>query len=182
MFEFWKAVPDNERHHWALDPFVSVGPLRFGMSPAEVSDALSEVTEELQGLWRSYPASDACAPVIDKGDYREFGLLLHYGDEKLKGVEVDALRGPQVHAEGVALVGRVPSALEQWMIERAKTREPEVDLTYMDAGMPGSDSLGVVLNVQRAGDHLVTRPVFFPSEGLDDLSHFLPRETWAIHH
>ncbi|MEU2077864.1 hypothetical protein [Streptomyces sp. NPDC013489] len=182
MFEFWKVVPDDERQHWTLDPFASVGPLRFGMTPAEVSDVLSEVTEERQGLWRSYPAGDACTSMIDRGDYREFGLRLYYGDEKLKGVAVDALCGPQVHADGVALVCRVPSVLEHWMIERAKALEPEVDLTYMDLGMPGSDSLGLVLNVQRAGDHLVTRPVFFPSEGLDDLSHFLPREAWAIHH
>ncbi|MFF3759135.1 hypothetical protein [Streptomyces sp. NPDC002185] len=180
MFEWWKVVPDDERQQWTLDPFVSVGPLRFGMSPDEVSAALSEVTEERQHFQFMMPV-DSKVYRVEKGDYRDFGLCLYYGDLKLKGVLVDGLCGPQVHAEGTALVGRVPSVLEQWMIDRAKTRQPDEDLTYMGAGVPGSESLGVVINVQRAGDRLLSRPVFFPGEALDDLSHFLPREAWAIY-
>ena len=160
---------------------MSVGPLRFGMSPDEVSEALREVTEDFQWHQRRWPAGRN-GYFVDEGGYRRFGLHFYYGDQGLKGIAVDALQGPQVHAEGMALVGRVPSVLEQWMTKRAETREPEEELTYMDAGMPGSESLGVVINVQRAGDHLLTRPVFFPGEALDDLSHFLPHEAWAIHH
>ncbi|MFE3520128.1 hypothetical protein ACFXOD_00780 [Streptomyces sp. NPDC059161] len=114
-----------------------------------------------------------------EGEYREFGLKLYYREERLAGVVVDALRGPQVFAEGVALVGQVPSVLEQWMLDRAEVRKPYTELSYMDAGVPGSSSLGVVLDVQRAGDHLLTRPVFVPREVLDDLTHFLPREAWS---
>lgn len=64
--------------------------------------------------------------------------------------------------DNVALVGQVPSALEQWMLDRAETREPYTELTYMSAGVPASESLGIVIDVQRVDDHLITRPVFVP--------------------
>jgi hypothetical protein len=50
---------------------------------------------------------------------------------------------------------------------------------YMDLGVPGSESLGVVIDVQRSGDHLLTRPLFVPHEALDDLSHWLPPQAWS---
>ncbi|MFB8242878.1 hypothetical protein ACFC58_40720 [Kitasatospora purpeofusca] len=113
------------------------------------------------------------------GGCREFGLHLYYQDGRLSGVAVDALRGPQVTAEGTGLVGRVPSVLEQWMVERAEILPDE--LAYMSAGVPASASLGVVINVQREGDRLLTRPVFYPAEALDDLPHWLPWRAWQIH-
>ncbi|MFF4729619.1 hypothetical protein ACFY3M_30585 [Streptomyces mirabilis] len=125
-------MPDNERQRWTLDPFLSVGPLSFGMSPDEVSQALSDVTAEPQRHTRSRSAAETVSRVGD-GAYQEFGLKLHYRQERLAGVVVDALRGPQVSAEGMALVGRVPSVSEQWMIERAEAREPYTELSYMDA-------------------------------------------------
>ncbi|MER7177956.1 hypothetical protein ABT404_00400 [Streptomyces hyaluromycini] len=178
MFTWWHVPADDERQQWTLDPFVSVGPLGFGMGPGEASEALSAVTGEAQRHRLRRRPNEAVA-VVEEGEYREFGLTLYYREERLAGVVVDALRGPQVFVEGVALVGRVPSVLEQWMLDRAEAREPNAELSYMDAGVPGSDSLGVVLDVQRAGDHLLTRPVFVPREALDDLSHFLPREAWS---
>jgi hypothetical protein len=118
-------------------------------------------------------------PVVDEGDFREFGLKLYYREERLAAVVVDALRGPQVFAQGVPLVGRVPSAVEQWLQDRAQTFEPYADLYYMGAGVPGSESLGVTIDVQRQGDRLLTRPVFVPREAMDDLSHFLPSDAWS---
>jgi hypothetical protein len=178
MFKRWNVLRDEERPQWTLDPFVSVGPLAFGMSPDEVSQALSSVTPESQQRRLRQPASEA-AYIVDEGDYRKFGLKLYYRRERLAGVVVDALGGPQVFADGMALAGRVPSVLEQWMLDRAEGREPHTELSYMAAGIPGSDTLGVVIDVQRAGDHLLTRPVFVPREALDDLSHWLPREAWS---
>lgn len=35
--------------------------------------------------------------------------------------------------------------------------------------------------MRRAGNVLRTRPEFIPKEALDDVSHWLPREAWAIH-
>ncbi|MFD5588966.1 hypothetical protein ACFWII_34885 [Streptomyces sp. NPDC127063] len=178
MFRWWDVLADDERRQWTLDPFVSVGPLGFGMSPSEVSEALSSVTGESQRHRLRRPGTETVGIVVE-GEYREFGLKLYYREERLASVAVDALRGPQVRAEGVALVGRVPSVVEQWMIDRAESREPCAELSYMDVGVPGSESLGVVIDVQRAGDHLLTRPVFVPRQAMDDLPHFLPREAWS---
>ncbi|MEU6251156.1 hypothetical protein [Streptomyces sp. NPDC047043] len=179
MFKWWDVLADDDRQQWTLAPFVSVGPLRFGMSPGEVSKALSGVTSESQ-RHRVRRSSNGTVVTVEEGRYQEFGLTLYYRQERLAGVVVDALRGPQVCAESVALVGRVPSVLEQWMVDRAQAREPESDLFYVDAGVPGSETLGVVIDVQRAGDNLLTRPVLVPSEALDDLSHFLPRAAWSL--
>jgi hypothetical protein len=179
MFRWSDVVPDDERRQWALDPFASVGPLGFGMSPDEVSAALSGVTEESQSH-RFHVARLETTPTVTQGEFRKFGLQLYYRQERLAGVAVDALRGPQVLVKDVALVGRVPSVLEQWMTDRAEAREPYTELFYMASGVPGSESLGVVIDVQRAGDHLITKPIFVPRESMDDLSHWLPREAWSL--
>ncbi|MGR3874297.1 hypothetical protein ACUXZZ_37805 [Streptomyces graminifolii] len=179
MFTWWEVLPEDERQQWALDPFVGVGPLRFGMTPGELSEALSGVTSESQRQTRRRSAGDAFPTVVD-GRYQKFGLKLYYRKERLAGVVVDALCGPQVLADGMPLVGRIPSVLEQWMIDRAEVREPHAELIYMGAGVPVSDTLGAVIDVQRAGDRLLTRPVFVPREAMGDLSHFLPREVWSV--
>ena len=182
MLEWWNVVPDNERQQWTLEPFTSVGPLAFGMSPGEVSKELSGATEETQH-YKHYLAPGASRSIIETGRYQEFGLDLYYQHERLSGIVVNALRGPQVYVEGVALVGRVPSVLEQWMVDRhrrADTGEPDEDLVYVDASNPGSRSLGVAIEVQRAGDHLLTRPVFIPFEALDiGFTSWLPDNVWG---
>jgi len=182
MFEWWDVVPDSGRQQWTLEPFISVGPLAFGMSPGEVSEALSGATNEAQRHKR-YLAPGASTWVIEMGRYQEFGLDLYYQQERLSGIVVNALRGPQVSVEGVPLVGRVPSVLEQWMVHRhrlADTGEPDEDLVYVDASNPGSRSLGVAIEVQRAGDHLLTRPVFIPFEALDiGFTSWLPDSVWG---
>ncbi|MFF0392835.1 hypothetical protein ACFYS8_29645 [Kitasatospora sp. NPDC004615] len=181
MFKgWWHLLPDEERQQWTLEPFVGVGPLCFGMSPVEVAAVMSRVTAETEGHQRHSPANSNVSMVV-QGVYPMFGLHLFYRDERLAGVVVDALCGPQVSVEGMRLVGRLPSVLEQWMVDRAETLPPESELVYMGAGVPASESLGVTINLQREGDRLLTRPVFYPAEALDDLSHWLPRDVWAIH-
>ncbi|WP_344341851.1 hypothetical protein [Kitasatospora putterlickiae] len=161
-----------------LEPFTAVGPLCFGMSADEVTQALRGVTEDIEHrTWSGGRGNNTWRP--SEGRCRDFGLHLYYQDGRLSGVAVDALRGPQVTADGTALVGQVPSALEQWMGEHAEGLPDE--LSYMSAGVPCSSSLGVVINVQREGDRLLTRPVFYPAEALDDLPHWLPQKTWEIH-
>ncbi|MEV0309323.1 hypothetical protein B0I32_115331 [Nonomuraea fuscirosea] len=171
MFGWWTVLPESERQQWILTPFVSVGPLHFGMNPIEATAALGGITTRPQ--YRDGR--------VEMARYQKAGLTLHYNvDEKLKAVAIDALRGPQVFADDTALVGRVPSEIEQWMEKRAASRDPCEELAYMNAGEPGSRSLGVVVGVQRAGDRLLTRPVFLPAEAMDDPSHWLPQEAWAI--
>lgn len=169
VFGWWHVLPDSERQQWTLEPFTSVGPLAFGMSPGEVSEALRGVTEETQRYLRELPRG-ATKWTIKEGEYRKLGLRTFYQQERLSGVAVDALCGPQVYVEGVALVGRVPSVLFQWMADRHRNpgiTDSYTDFLVMGAGIPASESLGVVIEVQRADDHLLTRPVFFPFEALD---------------
>ncbi|MFD4537691.1 hypothetical protein ACFWNL_32080 [Kitasatospora sp. NPDC058397] len=144
------------------------------MSADEVTQALLGVTEEVEHrTWTGGLGDDTWR--VGEGVYREFGLHLYYQDERLSGIAVDALRGPQVTVEGTAFVGRTPSVVGQWMEER------DAELSYMSLGVPRSDLLGVVVNVQRAYDRLLTRPVFFPIEALDDLPHWFPQRAWEIH-
>ncbi|MDT0268130.1 hypothetical protein RM844_17755 [Streptomyces sp. DSM 44915] len=179
MVGWWDAVPDDERARWALDPLARVGPLGFGMRPAEVSRALAAVTTEAQRPRFSGGSGTGAGGVVTEGDYRGFGLRLYYRAERLAGVAVDALRGPQVLAGDVPLVGRVPSEVERWLADRTAAHEPEGELSYLAAGVPVAESLGVVVDVQRAGDRLLTRPVFVPPAAWDDLPHFLPRQAWS---
>ena len=182
MLDWWDVLPDNERQQWTLEPFTSVGPLAFGMSPGEVSEALSGATEETQHHVHSL-APGASRSIITTGRYQEFGLDLYYKQERLSGIVVDALCGPQVYVEGVALVGRVPSVLFQWMVDRHRnpgTTDSYTDFLVMGGGNPASLSLGVVIEVQRAGDRLLTRPVFFPFEAQDiSFTDWLPDNVWG---
>ncbi|SDS72091.1 hypothetical protein SAMN04489716_1445 [Actinoplanes derwentensis] len=40
---------------------------------------------------------------------------------------------------------------QQWLIDRAEAGLPEAKVVYMSAGVPGSETLGVTINVQREG-------------------------------
>ncbi|MFE2487676.1 hypothetical protein ACFXGR_31160 [Streptomyces mirabilis] len=144
-----------------------------------MSTALNDITTETQRHTLHQPALGTVSMVVE-GGYPKSGLKLYYREERLAAVVVDALRGPQVVVADIPLVGRVPSTLEKWMIDRAEARGPHDELTYMDADVPGSESLGDVIDVQRAGYHLLSRPVFVPLEAMDDLPHWLPREAWSL--
>ncbi|MEU7584606.1 hypothetical protein AB0B50_44340 [Streptomyces sp. NPDC041068] len=176
----WDVLPDSGRRRWSLEPFEGVGPLRFGMRPEEVTAELEGIVRNPQRHTRAALSPDRYGTV--KGECWELGLTFYYGlEERLRGIAADALKGPQIYADGVALVGRTPSDLEQWIVDRAGIREPFSELFYANLGQPGSRSLGVVICVQRAGDRLLTRPVFLPAHALDAPVSFLPSTAWATH-
>ncbi|MGW1910403.1 hypothetical protein ACWCQS_06525 [Streptomyces sp. NPDC002076] len=168
----WDVLPDRERQQWTFDPFLGVGPLRFGMTSDEACAALGGVPAAERSRYSGWE--------IRCHNYSGLGVKLYFTAERLHAVSIDALRGPQVHADEAALVGQVPSELEQWLFDRAESREPFTELFYLPGAEPGSLTLGVVLCVQRAGDYLLTRPVFLAADVMDDVYHYLPREAWAI--
>ncbi|MFH9349382.1 hypothetical protein [Kitasatospora sp. NPDC017646] len=166
--------PDSERAQWTAEPYVGVGPLRFGMSPEQVSGALGGVVASLQ---ERIPWGNTITAI---DGYTGLGLRAYFADcARLAGVSVDALCGPQVRVAGMPVVGHAPSEVEQWIIERAERREPFTELFYMPAGDPGSQTLGLVACSQRAGDILLTRPVFLAAEWDDDAYHRLPSSEWS---
>ncbi|MEV4417846.1 hypothetical protein [Catellatospora sp. NPDC049609] len=143
----WNVKRDEERVQWQLVPLVSVGPLSFGMTRAEVLAALEPEFPHLsgsrEGLTHSgTPAWGEC-------------VTTYYSKDRLYCVAIDALRGPQVTVDGVPLVGRVPSELEAWMLA---TQVP--GLRYSHAADPELEEIGLVVRPQRAGDVVLTRPVF----------------------
>lgn len=159
----WDVKSDKERLQWQLVPMVSVGPLYFGMTRAEVLAALGpdlpDATASRSGL-----AHSASAP------WHEC-VTTYYVDERLHCVAIDALNGPQVTVDGVALVGRVPSELEDWLFETHRQT-----LRYSHAADPEVDELGMVLRAQRAGDVALTRPVFLRQ--LDVTWDTVPSDEW----
>ncbi|MCF3123000.1 hypothetical protein IPZ68_25340 [Streptomyces arenae] len=176
----WDALPDSKRRRWSLEPFESVGPLRFGMRPDDVTTALGGIATNPQHHTRAALSRDRYG--IVKGECWGLGLTFYYGfEERLRGIAVDALKGPQIYADGTALVGRTPSELEQWIVDRSEVREPFSELFYVKLGAPVSLSLGVVVCVQRAGDRLLTRPVFLPAKAMNAPVSFLPPEAWTAH-
>jgi hypothetical protein len=168
----WDVLSDSDREHWTLEPFARVGPLRFGMSPDHASAALG-------GLKPGVQEGSPGAVRIARYDAR---LTLYYASAGgLCGISINPRRGPQVTADGEPTVGRVPSELEHWITERAETRPPRTELAYLPGAEPASLSLGLVACLQRAGDQLLTRPVFLPADAMsDDIYHRLPAEAWRI--
>ncbi|KOU57187.1 hypothetical protein ADK97_05290 [Streptomyces sp. H021] len=147
-----------------------------------MTHALSATTADVQSF-RIATLPDG-REVRTIGQFRKLGLTLFYDrEERLEGLTVDGLVGPQVLAEGVALTGRTPSEVEKWIVERAETQyaDDEFELGYLGTGVPGSWSLGIVVNVQRRDDRLITRPVIFAEHVLDDAHHILPQQAWVIY-
>lgn len=114
---WWNRGP-GDRKRWELSPLVGVGPLRFGMDPQQVREALAgEVANFLQ----------------DDGDgvaseyYGEPGLTAFYGPgPRLVAVAVDPVGGPLVRMGEVELVARVPSEASADVHRLALGRQVEV--------------------------------------------------------
>lgn len=157
----WDVKPDGERECWSFTALVGVGPLRFGMTPQDVAAALG-TTPGMSGQ--------------GAGHFTGIGVTTYDRHERLEGVAVDALRGPQVTLDGTALVAQVPSVMEDWILDHIGTRG--LDLCYTHAGDPGSADLGLILRAQRAGDVVLTRPLFLVREWVMNSWDCVPGQEW----
>ncbi|MFE3412852.1 hypothetical protein ACFXMT_32410 [Streptomyces mirabilis] len=115
----------EERERWESLPNVGVGPLRFGMSSAEVADALqvSGPQERAGGPYRREDFADGVATFYDAG--------------KLACVALDALTGPQVYLAGFALGGPRPEQAHQYLLDYAAEHGNCLLYTPDDAGALG---------------------------------------------
>jgi hypothetical protein len=181
----WAVLDNGERLQWPFAPLECVGPLRFGMTQAQVQAAVDgvlkrSVTHGSPG--RVLSVYFALAPVDRPG--RPVTALravtVYYdGSAGLACVAVDALCGPQVTLGGLRLTGQVPSRLEGQFAEyvRAQGRE----LWYGQEANPYSPELGLVLRVQRAGDVVLSRPVLVGAQWADrcgDVEGSIPQREW----
>ncbi|GIF96181.1 hypothetical protein [Catellatospora citrea] len=153
----WAVLEEADRPRWTYTPGVGVGPLVFGMSRHEAVAAMDGFVGDLA------PAPRAIADtwltrfrVPDRLPYRTAVLAFHDGTDGLFCVIVDAACGPQVTLDGLRLVGRLPSGWEAELFDYALPRG--IQPVYAPTGDPGADELGIIMQVQRAGDHVLTRP------------------------
>ncbi|MGW3581221.1 hypothetical protein ACWDM8_07830 [Streptomyces rubiginosohelvolus] len=164
----WRIAREEERAEWTFTPYVGVGPLHFGMTLEEIIGALGEE-----------PAASSCShhgedQHLDYADFSESGIRALFRDGRLGCVAADALTGPQVRLDASPLTGCAPSHVEDWLVHR--TARPG-SLAYSVSGDPVFADLGLAIRPQRAGDAVLTRPLFLRHDWLD-LWHSLPGEEW----
>ncbi|MBG6099953.1 hypothetical protein ACLQ3D_20225 [Micromonospora vinacea] len=165
----WDARNDEERDHWRFIPLVSVGPLRFGMRCDEVVDVLDP---SRPGVFTVGSGLPACAEI----PFAHLGVNTYYENGLLYCVAIDALTGPQVTLNDETLVGRVPSEVEQWACDHAKTHG--LELRYTHAADPELADLGLIIRAQRAGDVVLSRPVFL-QERAKVTWDYVPTSEWS---
>lgn len=172
------VLNDEERLQWESVPLLSVGPLRFGMSHDEVVAALGvdHAAVMLTGRWASFHLSTSHGQALTTY-YEKPGHLA--------GMAIDALHGPQVTLHGLRLVGKVPSELNDRFVGHLRTQGLGEHVGCSQYGDLGADVFGLVLRVQRAGDILLTRPVFVAREWADRVCDawegFIPDEEWRTY-
>ncbi|MDX3570227.1 hypothetical protein [Streptomyces sp. ID05-47C] len=164
----WRIAREEERAEWTFTPYVGVGPLHFGMTLEEITRVLGE------GPAVSSYSHHGEDQQLNYADFIESGIRALFHDGRLGCVAADALTGPQVRVDAAPLTGCAPSQVENWLVPR--TTRPG-SLAYSVAGDPVFADLGLAIRSQRAGDVVLTRPLFLLHDWLD-LWHALPSEEW----
>lgn len=144
---------DVERECWEMRPGVGIGPLHFGMSPAEVAGELlvSGPQERVGGPY-------------EQEDFRD-GVKAFYEASGLACVALDAVTGPQVFLSGFPLAGSDPEQGHQFLLDHAA--EHGNCLLYAPDDSVALADLGLLLRSQQAGEARLTRPLFAKEEWLD---------------
>ncbi|MFE4599483.1 hypothetical protein ACFRKE_01335 [Kitasatospora indigofera] len=143
----------GERERWELRPDVGVGPLLFGMSPADVARALLV----------SGPEARVGGP-YGQEDFSD-GVKAFYDAGRLGCVALDAASGPQVWLDGFPLAGSDPGQGQQYPLDHAAEHGNWILFTP-DASLALTD-LGILLRDQRVGEARLTRPLFVKEEWLE---------------
>ncbi|GAA2866513.1 hypothetical protein GCM10020220_064790 [Nonomuraea rubra] len=203
----WPVLSDAERDQWDAVPLVGVGPLLFGMTRGQVDAALDYLPTVSGGDFASYsspqiwgdrltayfrPATEDDTPPDAPGravpgqidDGHEYWPGQRFGGV-LAAVAIDARVGPQVRWDGLALTGQVPSVTDDALYARVKERGLDQEIRISQAGDYSYVDVGILLRVQRAGDILLTRPVFAAPAWTDRLGDTsegpLPPQEWHTH-
>ncbi|WP_329202951.1 MULTISPECIES: hypothetical protein [unclassified Streptomyces] len=173
-----------ERDEWCYSPAVGVGPLRFGMTVAEVVEAaemlgqtkVSDCARDhaiLTPTWKVEvhrrgvaPSSPAVTAYVS----RAVGLFC---------IAADAVHGPQIAYDGLALVGRDLSELESEAIAHAEAMD--VHFCYTPEGYAAPDDSGVVMRGQLVGQVLRSPPLFMVTrDGANTEWDSMPSEEYRV--
>lgn len=143
---------DGARELWEARFDVGVGPLRFGMTPAQVAQALScEPRPRADGLY-------------GEEDYPN-GVRAFYDAESLACVALDAVIGPQALLAGFPLAGSDPGRGQQFLLDHA--REHGNWILFTSDGSLALTDVGVLLRDQRVEGVRLSRPVFVKAQWLE---------------
>ncbi|MYV46790.1 hypothetical protein GT031_14560 [Streptomyces sp. SID2888] len=164
-----RIARDEERAEWDFTPYAGVGPLHFGMTLEEITGALGGRPTVLSSSRHGEDHE------LDFADFTVTGIRALFRDSRLGCVAVNALTGPQVRLDAAPLTGCAPSQVEDWLVHRTTARPGS--LMYSPAADPVFADLGLAIRSQRAGDAVLTRPLFLHYDWLD-LWHSLPSEEW----
>lgn len=144
---------DETRERWELLPEVGVGPLRFGMSPDGVADALQV----------SGPQKQVGDP-YGQEDFTD-GVKVFYDAGKPACLALDAVTGPQVFLAGFALAGRDPEQAHPYLLDYAA--EHGNCLLYTPDHSLSLTDLGLFLRSQQIGYVRLSRPLVVIEEWLE---------------
>jgi hypothetical protein len=186
--DLWDVKSNDERDQWEYVPGVSVGPLRFGASEQEVLAMLGRERPDISDwaeIGPAYPHGYDPARRWARARFGQEGVTTYrwqghrYTDEGLYCVAISALRGPQVTLDGEPLVGRVPSELDPWF--EVQVKEFGRELFFTAEGNYAFEDLGLIMRVQRAGDVVLTRPIFLVRPDGDEATGmwaYVPDREW----
>jgi hypothetical protein len=143
----WAILPEADRLAWSFEPLRRVGPLKFGMTLDQVQLATSDSLQVAvsQGDWLAGTgwAHFVLAHRPGRDFYRNAIETYFDGPAGLACVAVNALLGPQVTMDGIRLVGRPPSRVEEEFVDYSDRHR--LELRYTQFADPSSSRLGLVL-------------------------------------
>ncbi|MER5485929.1 hypothetical protein ABT024_22315 [Streptomyces sp. NPDC002812] len=161
----WPVTPDCDRPRWEWVPLERVGPLRFGMSPAQVAAALDgEIPAGRLGDFPHWCFRRAGQWNLGEDRFEKAGVSAHYsthpdGVPRLGGVPAYGRTGPQVLYAGIPLVGVTPTVLDTAVIQHAEKHD--MGLRFTPSGGVGLDGLNLSLSAARVGDTSVSEASFY---------------------
>ncbi|MFE1511257.1 hypothetical protein [Streptomyces sp. NPDC058726] len=159
----WPVTDDHDRPLWEWTPLKSVGPLRFGMSPLEVSAALDgEAPAGRQGQFAHWWLGKSWPWTLAEERFERAGVSAHYwyqeGVPVLGAVDLHGRTGPQVVYADIRLVGMTPSSVNAALFQHIETHE--LGLLFGLDGDIGLYDFNMYSRVTRAGDSLVSAARF----------------------
>lgn len=163
----WTVRPERDRPRWQCVPLERVGPLRFEMTPEQVSAALGGETASSRRTYHPFPAGTPWAAQGDPAEERltdewfaAAGVRAHYlGWEQGRGPLLAAVTalgrsGPQVLLDGIPLVGRPVTAVEADI--GRYLADNDLGLRFPSSGDMEIYGLGVWVRAARVGDTAIS--------------------------
>ncbi|WP_406292042.1 hypothetical protein [Embleya sp. NBC_00896] len=167
----WPVRAEQDRPRWDWTPLQSIGPLRFGMNPQQVSRALDEKPAvRLGGYPFEQPWEGPGAWILPDDRFDQAGVTAHYvcgpgRPPTLGAVTVDGRTGPQVEFEGIRLIGMPVQAVDASLIQQLEGSG--LGVAFGCGGDPGPTGLNMYVRATRAGDTMVSGARFCQADWED---------------